>query len=123
MSLVEAFAANATTAGFHVHRGDQPQIEGAAVSQASFGLADTGSVVLFASPEEPRARHLLTQVHVSVLRERGILPGLHELFEAVAHDFPGALTIVTGPSTSGDIEQRLVVGVHGPREVHVVLVP
>jgi L-lactate dehydrogenase complex protein LldG len=123
MSLVETFAASASAAGFHVHRGDELQIDGAAVSQASFGLADTGSIVLFSSPEEPRARHLLAPVHVSVLREHRILPGLHELFEAVAHDLPSALTIVTGPSTSGDIEQRLVVGVHGPREVHVVLVP
>jgi L-lactate dehydrogenase complex protein LldG len=123
MSLVETFSANANAAGFHVHRGDAPQIEGAAVSHAAFGLADTGSVVLLSSPDEPRARHLLAPVHVSMVREDRILPGLEELFEAVAHDLPGALTIVTGPSTSADIEQRLVVGVHGPREVHVVLVP
>ncbi|MDQ3874735.1 MAG: LUD domain-containing protein [Actinomycetota bacterium] len=121
--LVEEFAANAAAAGFHVHRAQVPEIEGADVSRASYGLADTGSVVLAASPDEPRARHLLPDVHVSLLREDAILPGLDELFAAVRRNLPSALAIVTGPSRSADIEQRLVVGVHGPREVHVVLLP
>jgi L-lactate dehydrogenase complex protein LldG len=121
--LVELFAANAAAAGFHVHRGEAPELDGAEVSQASYGLADTGSVVLASSPEEPRARSLLPAVHVSLLREVRILPGLAELFDAVGGDLPSALAIVTGPSRSADIEQQLVVGVHGPGEVHVVLLP
>ncbi len=60
-------------------------------------------------------------MHVSLLDESRILPGLAELFEAVGADLPSALAIVTGPSRSADIEQQLVVGVHGPGEVHVVL--
>ena len=119
--LVERFVANAETAGFHVHRGSAPEVPGAGVSHASYGLADTGSVVLAASPNEPRSRHLLPDVHVSLLREDRILPGLAELFAAVGGDLPSALAIVTGPSRSADIEQRLIVGVHGPAEVHVVL--
>jgi L-lactate dehydrogenase complex protein LldG len=91
------------------------------VSEALYGLADTGSVVLAASPGEPRANSLLPAAHVSLLREDRILPGLPELFEALAGNLPSALAIVTGPSRSGDIEQQLVVGVHGPGEVHVVL--
>ena len=121
MSLVEEFARNAETAGFVVHRGSAPAIEGAGVSEALYGLADTGSVVLAASPDEPRARSLLPAVHISLLAEDRILPGLAELFEAVGDDLPSALAIVTGPSRSADIEQHLVVGVHGPGEVHVVL--
>ena len=123
MSLVEDFAANAAAIGFHVHRVDAPAIEGAGVSTALYGLADTGSVVLAASPEEPRARSLLPDVHVSLLHEDRILPGLDELFAALGADLPSALAIVTGPSRSADIEQKLVVGVHGPGEVHVVLLP
>jgi L-lactate dehydrogenase complex protein LldG len=119
--LVEQFAENAARAGFHVHRGTPPELPDAGVSEALYGLADTGSVVLAASPEEPRARSLLPFVHVSRLREDRILPGLPELFEAVRGDLPSALAIVTGPSRSADIEQTLVVGVHGPGEVHVVL--
>lgn len=119
--LVERFVANAEAAGFHVHRGEQPAVEGAEVSEAAYGLADTGSVVLAASPEEPRARSLLPDVHVSLLRQDRILPGLAELFAAVGDDLPSALAIVTGPSRSADIEQSLTIGVHGPGEEHVVL--
>lgn len=120
--LVERFARSAEAAGFRVHRGSAPELEGAGVSEAAFGLADTGSVVLLASPEEPRARSLLPDVHVSLVREDRILPGLAELFAELGPDLPSAVAIVTGPSRSADIEQRLAVGVHGPGEVHVVLV-
>jgi L-lactate dehydrogenase complex protein LldG len=119
--LVDEFARNAATAGFQVHRGTPPQIEGAGVSEAIYGLADTGSVVLASGPDEPRGRSLLPAVHISLLREDRILPGLDELFAAVEGRLPSALAIVTGPSRSADIEQKLVVGVHGPGEVHVVL--
>ena len=56
-----------------------------------------------------------------LLDQERILPGLEELFEALGGDLPSALAIVTGPSRSADIEQTLTVGVHGPGEVHVVL--
>jgi L-lactate dehydrogenase complex protein LldG len=121
--LVDRFAANAERAGFTVHRGAAPTFEGAGVSHAAYGLADTGSVVLAASPEEPRARSLLPDVHVTLLSEERILAGLDELFVAVGTDLPSSLAIVSGPSRSADIEQRLTIGVHGPGEVHVVLLP
>ena len=121
MSLVDEFVENATGAGFRVHWEVTPAIEGAEVSDALYGLADTGSVVLGSSPEEPRARSLLPEAHVSRLAVERILPGLDELFAALGRDLPSALAIVTGPSRSADIEQSLTVGVHGPGEVHVVL--
>ena len=120
MTLVDEFVVNAEAVGCHVHRGEAPSIDGAGVSTAIYGLADTGSVVL-SSSEEPRAQSLLPDVHVTLLREDLILPGLDELFAALGRSLPSALAIVTGPSRSADIEQQLVVGVHGPGEVHVVL--
>jgi L-lactate dehydrogenase complex protein LldG len=121
--MIEDFVRNAEAAGFRVHRGQAPALEGAGVSRALYGLADTGSVVLAAGVDEPRSRSLLPFVHVTLLAEGRILPGLEELFEAVGGELPSALAIVTGPSRSADIEQRLAVGVHGPGEVHLVLEP
>lgn len=120
-ALVDTFARNAAAAGFRVHRGVVPEIEGAGISRAAFGVAATGSVVLLASPDEPRSRHLLPDAHVSIVREDAIVHDLAGLFAALGGRLPSALAIVTGPSRSADIEQRLVVGVHGPAEVHVVI--
>lgn len=121
--LVERFMANLVANGFTVHRGTAPEIEGAGVSVAAYGLAESGSVVLLAGPDEPRQRSLLPDVHVSLLNEDRILPGLPELFAAVGGNLPSVLAIVSGPSKSADIEQKLAVGVHGPKEEHVVLLP
>ena len=52
-----------------------------------------------------------------------MLPGLDELLVAVEGGLPSALAIVSGPSRSADIEQVLALGVHGPREEHVVIMP
>jgi L-lactate dehydrogenase complex protein LldG len=119
--VIELFAERAAQAGFTVHRGEIPQLEGAEVSHAAYGLADTGSVVLLSS-DEPRSRSLLAWRHVTVVRAESILGGLEELFEALGTKLPSSVAIVTGPSRSADIEQRLAVGVHGPGEVHVVIV-
>ncbi|MGB2710481.1 MAG: LUD domain-containing protein [Conexibacter sp.] len=118
--MTEQFAQRAAEAGFTVHRGELPQLDGAAVSHAAYALADTGSVVLLSS-DEPRAQSLLAFTHVTVVRTDTILPDLEALFEALGGELPSSVAIVTGPSRSADIEQRLAVGVHGPGDVHVVL--
>ena len=120
--MIEEFAERAAQAGFTVHRDEIPELEGAEISYAAYALADTGSVVLLSS-DEPRSRSLLAWTHVTVVREETIVAGLEELFERLGPDLPSSVAIVTGPSRSADIEQKLAVGVHGPGEVHVVLVP
>ena len=120
-ALVDSFVANAERAGFVVHRGQAPQLDGAGVSRALYGLADTGSVVLAAGPDEPRANSLLPDTHISLLQPDRILPGLAELFAAVGGALPSALAVVSGPSRSADIEQTLATGVHGPGHVHIVI--
>jgi L-lactate dehydrogenase complex protein LldG len=122
-ALVELLAANLKRNGFRVHYRVVPEIEGATVSEALYALADPGSVVIAASPKEPRARSLLPEVHVTTVTEDRVLPGLPELLAAVQGNLPSALAIVSGPSRSADIEQILALGVHGPREEHVVILP
>ena len=124
MTLVDRFVDRALASGAQVHRRAAPDDLGddVGVSRALYGLADTGSVVLAASPEEPRANSLLPWTHVTELREADIVAGLEELFALLGPDLPSALAIVTGPSRSADIEQTLTIGVHGPGVVHIVLV-
>jgi L-lactate dehydrogenase complex protein LldG len=121
--LIELLSANLKRNGFQVHYRVVPPLEGATVSEALYALADPGSVVLAASPEEPRARSLLPLVHITTVTEDRVLPGLDELFAAVGAQLPSNLAIVSGPSRSADIEQVLALGVHGPREEHVVILP
>jgi len=96
---------------------------GAGITGADYALADTGSLVMISSPEEARMISLLPPAHIAVVPLDRMLTGLDELFSLVPA--PAALTssmlLITGPSRTADIEQILVRGVHGPGEVHVVL--
>jgi L-lactate dehydrogenase complex protein LldG len=93
-------------------------------------IAETGSVVMATKPEEPRSLSLLPPLHIAFAERRQILPDLFDLFDLFAPDTtpgrppsppPSCLTLITGPSKTGDIELRLVTGVHGPGELHVVV--
>jgi L-lactate dehydrogenase complex protein LldG len=96
------------------------------ISGVDYLIAETGTVVVTARPEEPRSLSLLAPVHVAVADETQLLPDLFDLFdESVWHGpggAPSCVTLITGPSKTGDIELRLVTGVHGPGEIHVVLI-
>lgn len=93
------------------------------VTGADFGLADTGTVVVL-SASEPRLASLLPPVHVAVLRKQRLLSGLGELLALLPKpaEQTASMVLITGPSRTADIEQILVRGVHGPGELHVVLV-
>jgi L-lactate utilization protein LutC len=97
------------------------------ISGVDYLIAETGTVVLRARPDEPRSVSLLPPVHIAVAERSQLLPDLFDLFAALAPDaaagaLPSCVALITGPSKTGDIELRLVTGVHGPGEVHVVLV-
>jgi L-lactate dehydrogenase complex protein LldG len=86
-------------------------------------IAETGTVVLATRPDQPRAVSLLPPVHIVVAHRDQIVPDLFDLFARGSEaGLPACLSLITGPSKTGDIELKLVTGVHGPGEVHVVLV-
>ena len=90
-----------------------------------FRLVPGDPAVFLAGPEEARSLSLLSPVHVVVAHRDQLLPDIFDLFEpeVLSKDrLSSCLTLVTGPSKTGDIELRLVTGVHGPGEVHVVLI-
>jgi L-lactate dehydrogenase complex protein LldG len=94
------------------------------ISSADYALADTGSLVMLASPCEARLISLLPPFHIAVVPRDRMLTGLDELFSILPD--PSAVTssmvLITGPSRTADIEQILVRGVHGPGNLTVVLV-
>lgn len=94
------------------------------ITSADYALADTGSLVMLASPHEARLISLLPPVHVAVVPRERLLTGLDELFTVVPKpaEVTSSMVLITGPSRTADIEQFLVRGVHGPGTIHVILV-
>lgn len=94
------------------------------ISSADFALADTGSLVFLSESRESRLISLLPPRHIAIIARETILGGLEELFTKVPEPAAqsSSLVIVTGPSRTADIEMRLVRGVHGPGEIHVMIV-
>lgn len=98
----------------------------AGVTGANFALADTGTVVLESTEEPVRLATTLPERHFVLLDPRKILvdgraaiPLLRELHRRRPRNY---LAYITGPSRTADIERVLTIGVHGPRELHILLV-
>lgn len=94
-----------------------------------YALAETGTLVLSAGKGRARAISLLPPVHIAVLTPEQVIPGLTDLFPLLRRDtdaaggtLSSAVTFITGPSRTADIELTLVVGVHGPQQLHVILI-
>ena len=94
------------------------------ITSADYVLADTGSLVMLSSAAEARMISLLPPAHIAVVPSSRILTGLDELFTLLPSpaDASSSMVLITGPSRTGDIEQILVRGVHGPGELTVVMV-
>lgn len=98
----------------------------AGIGGADFALADTGTLVLFSATSSARWVSLAPKIHVVLLPEEKILASIDDLFD----QFPApgdmatlgsAIIFITGPSRTADIELKLVLGAHGPKEVQVVI--
>ena len=92
----------------------------AGVTTAQWGIADTGTLVLESAREQSRLLSLVPPIHVALLSTRCICDSLREALGRVSVA-SHAITFITGPSRTSDIELTLVVGVHGPQTVHVLL--
>jgi len=88
-------------------------------------IADTGTLMLCSSRASPAAVSLLPETHVAVVPVSHIVPFMEEAWALVRRELgalPRAVNFVSGPSRTGDIEQTIVLGAHGPYRVHIVLV-
>jgi L-lactate utilization protein LutC len=93
------------------------------LSTATWAIAETGSLVLEHGPGRGRSVTLLPPTYVAILPVDRVLRTVPEAIQKYAGGtLPANVCFHTGPSRSGDIEMSLVVGMHGPGDVHVILV-
>lgn len=100
-----------------VHRVD------AAVTATRGGIAETGTLILWPSAEEPRLMSLLPPLHVALVEAKEIYGTLTEAMTAQnwSAGLPTNVLLISGPSKTADIEQTLAYGVHGPKELLVIV--
>jgi L-lactate dehydrogenase complex protein LldG len=95
------------------------------ITGAFCGIAETGTLLLLAGADTPTATALLPDTHVAVLDADRIVAGMEEAFALVRRErgqVPRAMNLISGPSRTGDIEQTIVVGAHGPFRVHILVI-
>ena len=101
---------------------------GVGVTAADYAIAETGTLVLTGDEEGALLASLLPAVHVALLRPRQIRGSLSEVVAALKRERMGrdapvcrSATFITGPSRTSDVELVLSIGVHGPKQLHVVI--
>lgn len=104
-------------------RGDLFDATDAGFTSSRAAIAETGSLVLWPTPEEPRLLSLVPPVHCVLLEAGRIVSTLHELLvsEGWGGGMPTNALLISGPSKSADIEQTLAYGVHGPAQLLVLI--
>lgn len=100
---------------------------GVGLTAAEFAIAETGTIVL--SSEEPNALlvSLLPPLHIALVRPEQIIATMEEGINRIGSEQMGgtkparSVTLITGPSRTSDVELVLSIGVHGPKELHVII--
>jgi len=96
-----------------------------ALTTVDWGIAETGTLVLDSRSEDVRLATMLAETHVAVLPAGRIRPDTESLTEvlqrSLAETAPAYTAFITGASRTADIERVLAVGVHGPQELHILI--
>ena len=99
----------------------------ASVAHAFAAVAETGTTMLVSGPDNPTTLNFLPDLHIIVVDAADIAADFETVIARLrdrygAGEMPRTVNFVTGPSRSADIEQTLVLGAHGPRALHVLIV-
>ncbi len=99
-------------------------VETTSVTPCFAAVAETGSVVMASSDGTPATLNFLPDNHIVVVNESQVVRHVDDVWTRLRDEAgnPRALNFVTGPSRTGDIEQTIEIGAHGPRRMHVILV-
>lgn len=100
-----------------------PDPEDVAVAIAPFGIAETGTLAYAAAPDAPASWHFRAGFEIALLHADAILPHMEDVLARLkAGGLPSTVNFVTGPSRTGDIEQTLELGAHGPKALAILIV-
>ena len=96
----------------------------AGITSTMGGIAETGALILWSSKEEPRLMSLVPPIHIAILRADKIYNSLLEVMqkENWSANMPTNAFLISGPSKTADIELILAFGVHGPKELIVLVI-
>lgn len=115
------------TGGKRIASPDEPRSDlfnsDVGVTSAQAGIAETGTLVLDSSVDRNRLVSLVPPVHIAILDASRIYTTLGETLAALqsGDEISPAITFITGPSRTADIELTLTIGVHGPQELYVII--
>jgi L-lactate dehydrogenase complex protein LldG len=88
-------------------------------------IAETGTLMLLSGPDTFPSASLLPETHIAIVPASRIVASMEDAFALARQEreeLPRAVNFISGPSRTGDIEQTIVLGAHGPYRVHVILV-
>lgn len=117
----------ATQRSIEIRKGPSDGNDEVGVSHAFAGIAETGTLVLVSGRENPTTVNFLPDHHIVVVEAREIEGDIETVLARIRKKFgrgemPRTVNMITGPSRSGDIEQKLLLGAHGPRALHIIVV-
>ncbi|HEU4621234.1 MAG TPA: lactate utilization protein C [Burkholderiaceae bacterium] len=95
------------------------------ISGSFCGIAETGTLLFLSGPNTPATTHLWPETHIAILERSRVVSVMEDAFDLMRHErreLPRAANFVSGPSRTGDIEQTIVLGAHGPYRVHIIVV-
>jgi len=95
------------------------------ITETFCGIAETGTLLLHSGVDHFSTTSLLPETHIAVLRVDRIVERMEQAFALMQSELgqlPRATNFISGPSRTADIEQTIVIGAHGPRRVHIILV-
>jgi L-lactate dehydrogenase complex protein LldG len=116
-----------------IRRGAPVESDQVSVTSAPAAVAETGTLAMYSGPDHPATLNFIPETHVVVLPAGRVVKSYEDVWDSIraqASDpesgrggqLPRTVNFVTGPSRSGDIEQTLLLGAHGPRRLHIVIV-
>ena len=93
------------------------------ITSCDCAIAETGTLMMCSRPGQERVASLLPPMHIAVVERQQIVPDLIDSFAALNRSaLPSNVTLITGPSKTGDIELQLTTGVHGPGKWRVIVI-